>query len=390
MGAALDHRGASMNGRDAPFAPPEAYDDGRRLTAATGRSRTPPIDWNALQGDPPPREWVVPHWVPHGHTTLIAGRGGVGKTLIAQHVGTALALGAEYVEPLDARRVLMWAGEDDEAELWRRQVQISSYFGQPLSALAGRFVLHSYAGRDITLAAPSFGVLAPTPLMDELRAQVGDYRAEVVFVDNAARVYGGSENDRHSVTTFLAWLQAACAPAAVVLLAHPAKAAGSEYSGSTAWEGAVRARLYLSDRPPDQEADEDAPIDDSVRYLARRKANYSPLDIRKFALIDGVLIPSKVDPARVGRVSGEYAQDVVRHAVRKLASMGEYGVAAPNSANYLPKLASKYALLDDITEKQFAAGMYSMHKSGSLVMAVVGRYSNRNERKALVLADMHK
>src|SRR6185437_6343611 len=180
-----------------------------------------------------------------------------------QHLGSALGLGFEYIEPLEPRRVLMWAGEDDEVELWRRQVQISSWMGKPLSALTERFYLHSYAGDDITLAAPVFSALAATPMLAELRQQILDYRAEVVILDNIARIYGGSENDRHSVTTFCALVQGACAPAAVILLGHPAKASGSEYSGSTAWEGAVRTRLYLSDRPPDQDPkDDDAPVDD--------------------------------------------------------------------------------------------------------------------------------
>jgi len=318
--------------------------------------------------------------------TLLAGRGGIGKTLLAQHVATALALGREYIEPLSARRVLMWAGEDDEAELWRRQEHISSWMGQPLSALAGRLILYSYAGADITLAAPVYGTLRPTPLLEELREQVHDHRAELVILDNVARIYGGSENDRHAVTTFLAWLAAACAPAAVLLLGHPAKTGGSEYSGSTAWEGAVRARLYLSDRPPDQDDDEDAPVDDRVRYLARRKSNYSALDLRRLMLHDGVLIPAPVEPGRTGRPTGEAAQDVVRRAVRTLAERGIHGSHGQRASNYLPRLARQYGLLDGLPEREFAAAMRAMIIAGELTTAEVGKYHNRTPRMGLVLA----
>jgi hypothetical protein len=350
--------------------------------------RRAPLNWEDLEGrEPPEREWIVPHWIPAGHTTLLAGRGGIGKTLLAQHIGTALALKHEFMEPVEQRRVLMWAGEDDEAELWRRQIRISSHMGQPLSALTERFYLHSYAGADITLAAPVFGQLQPTPLMSELRTQVQDYRAELVIVDNAARVYGGNENDRHSATTFLAWLQGACAPAAILLLSHPAKAEGSEYSGSTAWEGAVRARLYLSDRQPDaKDDDEDAPADDSVRYLSRRKANYSALDIRRFNLVDGVLTPDTIEPERAGvNVSGEFAKDIVRRAITKLADKKLYGSLSTASPEYLPKMAKQYGLLDRMSAKQFANAMRTMILAGEINKAEIGKYSNRNPKFGLVL-----
>jgi AAA domain-containing protein len=336
---------------------------------------------------PPPREWIVPHWMPAGHTTLLAGRGGIGKTLLAQHIGSALALKHEFLEPLEQRRVLMWAGEDDESELWRRQIRINAHMGQPLSALSDRFFLHSYAGADITLAAPVFGQLQPTPLMGGLRTQVQDYRAELVIVDNAARVYGGNENDRHSATTFLAWLQGACAPAAILLLSHPAKAEGSEYSGSTAWEGAVRARLYLSDRPPDGETDDDeTPTDSSARYLSRRKANYSALDMRRFSLVDGVLIPDTIEPQRARvDVSGEFAKDSVRRAITKLADRKIYASRSTASPDYLPKLAIQYRLLDGLTKKDFANVMRIMLLGGEITQAEVGKYANRTPKVGLVL-----
>ena len=60
--------------------------------------------------------------------------------------------------------------------------------------------------------------------MTELREQVNDYRADYVFLDSVARIFGGNENDRHQVTTFVSWLTAACAPAGLCALGHPGKA----------------------------------------------------------------------------------------------------------------------------------------------------------------------
>ena len=126
--------------------------------------------------------------------------------------------------------------------------------------------MQSYVDEDITLAAPVFGVLTPTPAMQELREQVTDYRAEVVILDTTARIFGGSENDRASVTRFLALAcRAACGSAAVILLSHPAKAQGSEFSGSTAWSGSVRSRLWLTDAPPGEKESDADPTPDSTQ-----------------------------------------------------------------------------------------------------------------------------
>lgn len=363
--------------------------NGRNRADVAPAPRRYALNWEEIQGrEPPQREWVVPHWLPAGHITLLAGRGGIGKTLLAQHIGTAAALGLDYLEPLSRRRVLMWAGEDDEPELWRRQIAISDHFGAHLSALTEHFWLHSYAGDDITLMAPVFGQIQTTPMLAELVQQVADYKAQFVILDNIARLFGGSENDRHAVTTFCALVHGACAPATVLLLGHPGKAEGSEYSGSTAWEGAVRARLYLSDRPPDDaEDDEDAPVDSAVRYLSRRKANYSPLDIRRFTLADGgVLIPDSAEPARAaGIVSGEFAKDIVRRAITKLAEQKLYGSLSTASPEFLPKLAKQYGLLDRMSPKQFGTVMRLMLLGGEITRAEVGKYQNRTPKLGLVL-----
>jgi hypothetical protein len=347
-----------------------------------------PLDWPALEPKAPPqREWALQHWLPLHHPSLLAGRGGIGKTLAAQHLGTAMVLGREYIDQIPREfRVLFWAGEDDEAELWRRQLPICTHFGVTLAELKNRFFVQSYDGADITLAAPTFGQLGPTLMLNELKEQVHDYRADYVFLDNIARIYGGNENDRHQATQFLAWLTAACAPAGVCLLGHPSKGVGSEYSGSTAWEGAVRARLYLSDRLPDAAPDdEDAPPDDRVRYLSRRKSNYSPNDWRRLDLLDGVLVPEPRQFVSASEVCGDFAKDIVKRAVRKLGDMSLHGNASTRSPEYLPRLANQYGLLDKLSEKRFGAIMRDLIKDGELTVTNVGQYSNRTAKTGLVL-----
>lgn len=377
---------------DEPKANGSARIDRQVLVPESVAEHLPPprvaLDWEALEGSaPPPREWALEHWLPLHHASLMAGRGGIGKTLLAQHLGTAMALGYSYVDEI-ARplRVLLWAGEDDAGELWRRQIPIAKYFKVDLGDLTDKFFVHSYDAADITLAGQVFGSLAPTPMMAELTAQIGDYRIEYVFLDNIARIYGGNENDRHQVTQFLAWLTAACKPAGVCLLGHPSKGAGSEYSGSTAWEGAVRARLYLSDRLPDAPVDDDEEPDDTVRFLSRRKSNYSANDWRKLELIDGVLAAAarNVDGAARGP-SGEFAFDIVRRAARKLQSMGMTFSASTRSPEYLPKLAAQYGLLEELSAKRMGGIMRDMLKAGNLEIGIVGKYPNRTPKTGLII-----
>ena len=364
------------------------------------RTKRRPLDWSALTGQTPPeREWAIPHWLGLGHVTLISGGGGTGKTGLAQAAGSCIALRREYLDWIPAARsVLVWACEDDDNELWRRQLAIAEWLNVPLSEFDGKLHLISYDGEDVELAGLlDQRRLIESPMMATLRDQIGDYKAEVVFLDNIGRLYGGSENDRHQVTTFVAMLNAAArsTQAAIGLLGHPAKAVGSEYSGSTAWEGAVRGRLYLGRTLPDDESkkdDEPTIGDDTVRYLSRRKANYSNRDWRRIHYRDGVMVPEAAPDvtAAIIRPGVEYARDVVGRAVRKLSEIGEHGVASTSSSKYLPRLAKDYRLLDRLSEKEFTAAMRAMRTEGRLMMAVVGKYSNRNPREGLVLAETHE
>lgn len=147
-----------------------------------------PIDWASLKDQTPPeRDWAVRDWFGMGYPTLFAGQPGLGKTLIAQTVATCLAIGRGYIDYAPkARRVLMLAGEDDQNELWRREIAICEWLGVDFEAVSKNLIIESYADRDMTLADVVFGKLAATPFMTELRTQIGDYGAEYVFLDSAA------------------------------------------------------------------------------------------------------------------------------------------------------------------------------------------------------------
>lgn len=361
----------------------------RAQREAESRPKKQPLHWENLATQIPlPREWAINHWLGMGHVTLLAGAGGLGKTSVAQVLGSCVALGRDYLDTVpQERRVLMWAGEDDEDELWRRQLSIGAAIKAELPEFHDRFILHSYDGEDIELCCMRDGVFAASPMAKELAEQIGDYRAEVVILDNVARLYGCNENDRHQVTSFIAMLTQAARPtgAGVLLLGHPAKGPQSEYSGSTAWEGSVRSRLYLGRQLPGTEGEPDIDeTDDGVRYLCRRKANYTTRDYRKIQYINGVMVPN--DPAAPVTVRPtEYARDVVVRAIAHLERIGKFGTASTASPDYLPKLAGNYNLMEGVGSKQFAAAMRELEIAGQIRVEVVGQYSNRTPKKGLRL-----
>lgn len=362
------------------------------LPDAEVRAPRTPLDWADLaQRDPPTREWAVEGWLGRGHVTLLAGPAGSGKTAVAQSIASAVSIGRSVIDTVPGpMNALVWAGEDEPDELWRRQIAIARWLDEPLTAFSDRLYVQSYHDEDITLAGLVDGRLVKTERLKELREQIGDYKTQLVFVDSVARTFGGSENDRHQVTQFIAWLTWALEPtrAALCLLGHPAKANDSEYSGSTAWEASVRARLFFGYRPPGEKGADDDEIarDDNLRVLAKRKTNYSTRDLREVRWQDGCMQPGNPPKSSFMRaVRGEqFLMDETLRVLRRLRAMG-IETSAHTGANFLPSVAAKNRLLDaGTTERDLKVGLAELLKAGRVVMGEVGRYGKGSVRRGLL------
>jgi hypothetical protein len=403
MAGAMRRRGmsadailAALLAENAKCSPPLPEDEVRRTAASVARY-TPeapaqpqpeapretrlPLDWPKLSGlEPPARRWALKGWFGFGHTTLLVGAGGIGKTLLGQQIGSCLAIGRDFVDTVPAAlKVLMWACEDDHDELWRRQIAIAKWLNVGLETFAENLVIVPRHGMDNALAATDFGRPILTPALDELAQQAGDLRADVVILDNAAQVYGAGENDRHAVTMFLNALPGRMPGRAIMLFAHPARSTGSEFSGSSAWENTARTRLYLGTRLPDEKPDTDEPPDETVRYLARRKANYSNRDWRKFTYTEGVLIPEAIEPSGgiVSEIRERNSERTVLDGLRKLSDLGLHPTDSSNTGRYLPKLIGEYKLAEGNSAKELAEAMRRLILSGKLVRGEVGRSARR-------------
>lgn len=253
---------------------PPVLRDAMRQQKTPFRHILPPL-WEGL---PPPREWVVPEWMPKGYVTALYGDGGTGKSLLAQQIMTMLATGRPWFDQgvcLPPMKVYGLFCEDDENELWRRQHAINQQFNIPMSDLHNmRLVsrvgcdnfLMTFDGKDTGRFTCSFA---------DLVEDLNQFKPDLVVLDTAADLFGGNENNRAHVRQFV---QNCCARiarqnnGAVLLCAHPSDAGLQRKTGtggSTAWNNTVRSRWYLT-RP-----DEDPGVSAETRILSRKKANYA-------------------------------------------------------------------------------------------------------------------
>lgn len=387
-----------LNGHDHDDLPPVPDDD--RFGPPEGMPKPTkevpqrkPMQWAKLEQEhPPERVWRLSHWLSAG-PTLFAGRGGTGKSLLAQTLATALVIGQNYLDEVTAPiKVLAWFCEDDHDELWRRQIAICDYFGIRLSDLEGRLVIEPRLGCENTLFAPVYGTPQWTGLRDELREQMNDYGADVLIADNTSQLFGCNENDRHHVTTFINGL---CGlvnerPISQLILSHPAKAGDSEFSGSTAWENAVRMRWFMGATLPDQEEPAEEQADPNVRYIAKRKTNYSVKDYRKLIFDMGVFKPENAP----GEVSARYnyalrtegAENAVLAAVAKFTAKNIRVVDARNSPDSLLARMRSSKLMQDYTPKEVVDAIAALRLNGRLIEEQVGLNSNRTAKTGLVVA----
>jgi hypothetical protein len=360
-----------------------------------------PIDWGKLSDNPPRRKWIIDDWV-GAFPTLLAGKGGSGKTTVAQAIATSLAMGADYIgQPSEPKTVLFWNCEEDLEQINITQAAINRHFKITMAELkqAGRLHMVVRCGEENTLLGLASGTPTFTSLFtDELREQINDLKADVIFIDNVVQVYGGGLNDAHQVTMFVNALAGLVKdrPFTPILLGHVAKTAGSEFSGTMAWENAVRMRWYLGATLPDERPhgpDEPAPATDTA-FLARRKANYAAKDFRELKYQGGLFVPTSpsvvvtTDGVQVidgAKAREEHVDELVMEGMRRLIAQGIQPSDKPQSPDYLPRQMVNQKLNINYRERDLKAAMHRLIGAGWLRRDKVGNYRNRDPRYGLVI-----
>ena len=237
----------------------------------------------SVSGPLPEREWVLDKWLPYKSVGMLFGAGGIGKSLLMQQLGNCVAEGRHFMG-IETKQmpVLCVLCEDDDLEIKRRQLDINKWMGvDDFDSGPERCVLWPRIGKDnIIVTFPSQGADQAGQFFEELCEKVeqvkGDADDIFIVLDTAADMFGGNENVRREVNTFIKTYLGSVVlkyNATIVILAHPSLSglvnkAMPGMSGSTAWENSVRSRSYLS---RSEESDD-------VRVLSRKKSNYSNID----------------------------------------------------------------------------------------------------------------
>lgn len=220
----------------------------------------PALDWVELDdlmiADIPPVRFLFEPLLPRGDVTLLSADGGTGKSTLALALAAHVACGRDWDALAAARGRALFVSLEDPANVCRLRLRevIRTYDLDTSSVGRNVRIADGTKGTGALLALQD-GKLYPTSVFTELRAALLNERFDLIVIDNASDAFAGNENDRQEVRTFIRFMRhiARESDAAVLVLAHVDKAtvrassnaAGSRYSGSTAWNNSVRSRLAM-------------------------------------------------------------------------------------------------------------------------------------------------
>ena len=333
-----------------------------------------PPSW---QGQPlPEREWIVPDWIPSRNVTMLSGDGGAGKTILALQLMVTASLGQHWLG-MPAKRVkaLGVFCEDDEGELRRRLGAIAEHYGAGFEDLES-LSLVARVGFDNTLVfwenqwAPG----EETDLFSDIMNQCVDGGVQLLVLDSLHDFFAGNENARPQARRFVNALRTIAleCEGAVLLTAHPSRSGrstGTGEAGSTAWNNAVRSRLYLTS---DDDGDRDA------RVLRRVKANYvrGGDELRLFYR-EGVFVPPLGSDGILDAIDKQSAETIVLDAIRDLASRNVRLSEKARAPNYAPRTIIKAGKAPGRQAQELERAMWKMIDDGRLILAESGPPSRR-------------
>lgn len=383
----------------APFeaSPAEAEAELRRYRNGGGRPDPEPlvpIDPATLYGLPvPPRQWLVPNWIPMARASSIYGEGGEGKTLLAQMLATACAIdGAKWLGlPVRRCNSLMLFCEDDLEEMHRRQEAINQHYGCTFADLSAMRWLPRL-GEDNVLMTFDGSRALRTQLLQSVLAMAKEHEAGLIITDTLADIFSGNESDRGQARLFAQSVRGHIARetgAASITLAHPSLAGinnGSTGSGSTGWKGTFRSQLYLETPKPD----EGEPPDPDIKILRRAKANYARRgDTIEVRWKGGVLIPTNAPTGIIGSIERRAAERVFLDLLDAVTAEGRRVSDNTHASNYAPKLFAMRPDRERYTRADFRRAMEALFARREIILGTY-KGANRDEYQCIVRAQKER
>lgn len=379
---------ARGNGREAGINGPIV----RPRPAFNPSYKLPWIDPTTLAGaQVPEREWLVDGLIPARAVTMINGDGGLGKSLLAMQLMTCCALDKPWLGRDTAHvRAMGVFCEDDADELHNRQEAINRHYGCGFEDLGDCRWL-SRVGNENTLVefltrysdGEKREEFEETYLVAHITNAAKEFGAQLLVLDSLHDLFSGNENSRQQARQFIQILReiAIAIDGAVVLLAHPSlsgMASGTGAAGSTAWNNAVRSRLYLT--KPTVTADQ--PEDKDARALKTMKSNYGSTGdeilVRwkegAFAL-DGL---EEASDGIVGRLEARSLDHRVLDALGVLAAQRKPVSDKVRAGNYAPRVIMRMNGFGGIDYRKIEKAFLQMLANDLVTEADLGKDSYRN------------
>jgi hypothetical protein len=236
--------------------------------------------------DIPPTPWIVEGLLLERAVTILAGKGGVGKSTMCWHIAAALALGVSFGHwpaPTSPRKVLILSGEDDVDEIERRIIAACQVMGVDRSALKPNLMVWNNTTIRMLQNDQNTGKVSPLKLYAQVHKLARELDLGCVIIDPLIKVSQGfkesGNEDMEQVITHLANL-AIDLRMSVLVCDHFSK------GGLSSDQGAVRgasskvdaARLAITLAPMSQsDVDKYKPPGQANSYVqvTDAKSNYS-------------------------------------------------------------------------------------------------------------------
>ncbi|MCR9077012.1 MAG: AAA family ATPase, partial [bacterium] len=286
------------------------------------------------------------------------------------------ALGSPFLDfHVDQMQAAGFFAEDDEEELHRRMAAILPHLNASFADLGDRLTYIPRVGLDNLMVRYDARTGEPeeTKFHSDVMNHALETGARLLVLDSLHDLYGGNENHRGQVRHFIGSLRqiALEIEGAVLLAAHPSAAglaSGSGTSGSTAWNAAVRSRLYLK-RPGTDE--DEGPPDRSLRILQHPKSNYSADGGEwRLHLHDGAFVrEEQAGSGMLGTIERLNTEDAFLAALDRLGEQGRHVTDASNSPRYAPKVMAASSIGGKrFTKTELRRAMEALFGRGEIVV----------------------
>lgn len=243
------------------------------------------VSLTPIPDDLPQRPWLVDGLLMDGQVTMISGKGGEGKSLLALQLGAMVAIGVEFAwwKPREPRNVLLLNGEDDVDELRRRLAAACPTMSIEPSSLTER--LFSLTARSLVLLERDLtdGKVKTTSLYSELQRIVRENSIGLIIIDPLVETHVNlDENSNGDMKELIVKLRAMARLARIpVLVVHHSRkgAVGGDQDGARGGSALVNAcrTVITLERMTLEEHGRIHPAREKESYvrLAGAKSNYA-------------------------------------------------------------------------------------------------------------------